>query len=375
MGNSTSQNNHDHSVAGELKKLPAGTTTGEYFARALELGASPALLESYAICFISYDNPEDSHQPTSLPYIGMLLAAGWSLAEVRAFVEQQCFTNRELCEDSYHRDGFLNNEDAWQIFETADQLVAFLQKVAQKEPRHVLTPAVQGKLTHYLGELCNNEQQNQRDIRRVEDVAASHLNHIDTEHQLDIMVRAANGKSQREQTRMACQLPGWGWNLVFTGYVLARLSSTYDRSVAKTEIRHLLHRHPKLGPEVYRWLLVGFQRANPEHWQFRLEDSGILLMLAEYGWEVKNVIATPQGTLQVTLPGKGGTKTAIQHIPGDEPLQVGDEVIVSLAQLEGLTPVSLPGTQRYTMALTPARPPTADMLANTNQHFFTRRTV
>lgn len=371
----TEYNTHDQQVIAELKKLGDGTTTQEYFAQALKLGATPKLLAGVASNYLAYS--EDGYRTIGLPYIDVLIDVGWSGEQIRPLVEGLCLDESSDIAGS-HRDGFLRGRSNHAIF-NGDAYVAFMKKLATtyEGTRFIMTEFGKEVLEERLSWLRNERTQVQRDIREIEAVAAGHLSFIDDEYQLKQMIRyASSGRDNREiakkQTTRACNVANHGWNLVFRGYVLSRLGSRSEGHMwLVRDVYEMFRTRPNWAASTYRWLLEGFYRADNEHWRFRLEASGLKAIFEYHGW-VFTPVRQVGNHLQVAVTFKG-QRVVIKHVPGDETLEAGDEVIVSAEQLKGLTPRHQPGGKVYELTLTPARRPTPDQLANRKDYFPSRR--
>jgi hypothetical protein len=371
----TEYNAHDQQVVAELEKLGNGTTSADYFARALELDATPALLTRIADNYLTY--AEDGHTVIGLPYVDVLVEAGWRGEQIRPMLDELCFNESNSDLTSYHREGFLRARIIHAIF-SADAYVAFMKKMAAtyNGARFIMTEFGNEVLEGRLNWLRNEHNQVQRDIREIEAVAAGHLSFIEDEYQLRQMIRyASSGRDNREiaknQTARATQVANHGWNLVFRGYVLSKIGNRTENMWLVRDIYEMFRIRPNWAASTYRWLLEGFYRADNEYWQFRVEESGLKAIFEHHEWVFARVRQVGNH-LQVAVTFKGQRAT-IKHVPGDETLEAGDEVIVSAEQLKGLTPRHQPGGKVYELTLTPARRPTPDQLANHKDYFPSKR--
>lgn len=371
----TEYNAHDQRVVAELKKLGSGTIAEEYFARAIELGATPALLKGVAYNYLAHS--EDGFTVIGLPYVDVLVEAGWRGEQIRPMLEELCFDeSSDLA--GYHRDGFLRSKTVHSIFD-GDAYTAFMKKMAAtyEGARFIMTEFGNEVLTERLSWMRSERNQVQRDIREIEAVAAGRLSFIEDEYQLNQMVRyASSGRHDREtakkQAARAGNVANHGWNLVFRGYVLAKLSRNNEGYLWLIgNVYEMFRIRPNWAVSTYRWLLEGFYRANNEFWHFRVEHSGLKEIFESHGW-VFAPVQKVGDRLQVAVTFKGQRAT-IKHVPGDETLEAGDEVIVSAEQLKGLTPRHQPGGKVYELTLTPARRPTPDQLANHKDYFPSKR--
>lgn len=362
---STTSNDHNDAVIAQLKQLPA-TAPGERLTLALELGASPETLAWLAGNHLQFGS--DDFTVVGLPYVQNLLTAGWNRAEVRKFLHDQCF-GINYDRQHQHRQGFWNDEQAWTIFETTEQLTLFLELFAQHNPRDILTQAGHDKLTNRLERLCTDVPELQRQVRHIERSAVLNLTFVEDEYQLQQVIRYTLNLKPREQL-MVAKMPTWGWSAVLRGFMLARhWSHDYERSLVKQGIYDQLNRQPDTAIALMRWLVEGFWREHNEYWEIRLDHTGLRGLFEQYGWHFLHTTATASGDVQVVLPGKGGSRTIVRHIPGDEPLEPGDEVMISHDQLKDLTPAVQPGSKLYCLTLAPLRRPSATMLADVHGQF------
>ena len=372
----TQYDGRDQQVVTELQKLGAGTTAGEYFARALELGATPALLTRLANNYLTHS--DDGYTVVSLPYIDVLIEAGWRSEQIRPLLDDLCFNESDSDFTSYHRDGFLRMKTVHAIF-SGDAYVAFMKKMAAtyNGSRFIMTEFGNEVLTERLSWLRSERNQAQRDIREIEAVAASHLTFIEDEYQLNQMIRyASSGRDRREiakkQAVRAGNVANHGWNVVFRGYVLSKANAYSEGySWIVRDIYEMFQMRPEWAVDTYRWLLEGFYRADNQYWEFRLEDSRIKEIFENHGW-VFACVQHVGDRLQVAVTLKG-QRIIIKHVPSDEPLAVGDEVMFSAEQLKNLKSRHQPGGKVYELTLSPARRPTAEQLSDKKGMFPVRR--
>ena len=356
----------DEAIVARLKEEDSDPSNdAARFSRALELGASPALLSGIAGRY--YATEPGTNLVTDLPYISVLLTAGWEPDRVRQFVLSMF---KEPKWGLYHQEGFLNGWSAWGICQDWKQLAALLDVM---RPNAVLQPHVRDRLVAFLsaqgaGSLYCTTQTN----TFVNQVAAR-LEIIESEYQLGILVNAPVSRSKQRRLAVANRLTATGWNLVYMGYVYAQSDTAGNDLLTVLEsILEQLSAQGEQGADMLRWLIRGYMLAEPAHWLPLLQNSNLTTHFARAGWHIVPVTKSPSGRLTARIPGQQ-TILVHQAESGETP-QPDGHVIVSERQLKKLTPQPLPGGHKqYTLRLTPAAMPTPEQLAAPDKVFFPNR--
>ena len=321
---------------------------------------------------------------TDLPYIYILLDTGCDQNWVRDLFVRFCLIEGGQCEEYGHRSGFWVERSAWDMFGTADELLAFALALAEVVPGDVLNH--HDRLAFELGnrEMAGGCQPGSSDFvvainRYSEETradkgkpkaklammrAARNLGMVENNHQLELLQSLPIADVSHAAARVSSC---WIRNLLLQGYVLAdNLADQRCVDVIISQLYDEAKRRPEQVPEMYRWVLEGIKRAGGEqYWQFSRHYNSLRYFVTNAGWEFQRVTARDnprrpgQPDLQVELKDRG-TRVVLKYRKGDlgDHLKEGDEVIVGKWLYEGLTPVfAKPGFAIYVVELPAAAPP------------------
>jgi hypothetical protein len=353
-----------------------------YLAKMVQLGASDELLIHTIAYWIQMDR--------GTPHVSTL---GWVpvLHELkgrdytRDFLVRVCTMDWDQGEGYEFREAFWNDPVGRALFATAQEALSFAVKLAALQPNDLITKHRE-VLTDWFKAL--DPDLHILHLHQIEQEAAKHLQFIENEQELDAVLRLRN---DRDKVRVAGRGMPYGWKLVLIGYLMA--GHAPDMHYVESQIMDFMWGYPSLAPNVYRWIAEGYRRyaiqwakkphwnSPEEYWRFLLDER------IDSPWIRRTIMYKDSGdwrfvrlnrNLQAILP--RGTRQGtmiLQHVEpidgADSSLQEGDEVIVSARLVQSLRPTKVtPAGFTYELSLTPATPPSGEMLADWHRYLSTR---
>ncbi len=351
----------------------AGNTYQEMLA--LVLKREPNNLPLLITCTGRYIG-RDIERPSTLtlPWVQQMLQAGASKETIRQLLRHLCLTGQEWTSAEIYCKAFLNEPEAWEVFEDEESFLRVLLGIAKQAPNAVFEATYQ--IAFFFGcrqapekkdrydSLINQEKAGvmihdviarakkleqeiiragQNNATLVLKEASYHLISIPRRIMFDLVIEWLD---PADQVRIACQVLPWGYGAVLHGYVLCN-GSVDHREVCGALIRaqDCLQQFPKEAGNWYRHVLYGASLARYPHF---LPES-ILGTVMDAGWAICRLETWEnpryrRKDLQVQgWDSRGAVRIILKQNPDPKLegscLREGDEVLIPRDPEQGLTPI------------------------------------
>ncbi|HET9412358.1 MAG TPA: hypothetical protein VFO38_06005 [Candidatus Saccharimonadales bacterium] len=330
------------------ESLPHGTPVGTYFAHALVHGVGREALLRIARNYLDFDGQGD---PVGLPYVGVLIRAGWSAADIGSFLEALCFGYDT---SHLHRRAFWLDETAQCFVGTYSGLFEFVKRMATDDPSAVLSANAHNSMQRRFVALSGGDESAAlSSITELQMLALRYLRTIESPYQLNVALFHVKKLGPFDGIKLAARMALNSLGLRLYGAILATRSQNVDELLEP--IDKLLDLRPDLAVQVYRLLTEGAVQSNRDYAHVLIKESPVHELFTRRGWHFARVEQREDGVQQVVVWRPNAETIVLRH--SGEPLSANMEVMVHEAQLKGLPSTMVPGMKIYNVPLSPTTSP------------------